>query len=174
MCLLWNALYLGVVLPKPYIPRRNSHTKGTSLAYRLAPDMISIARNYAVWAITPPKKIQLIGQFFLGGGLAKPPCRNSDISYGCMLRHTDSRLLFQTRSKSVMINFWKAALYWWQKKKQNTRIGAVWWNPWGDFLKKIFCASAHCGPTLLIHVSSKSVQVWGSYNRKTLWLPKWF
>jgi len=34
--------------------------------------------------------------------------------------------------------------------------------------KKIFCASAHCGPTLLIHVSSKSVQVWGSYNRKTL------
>ena len=122
----------------------------------------------------PTQKIQLIGQFFFGGGLAKPPCRNSDISYGCMLHHTDSRLFFQTWSKLVMINFWKAALYWWQKKKQNTRIGAVWWNPWGDFLKKIFCASAHCGPTLLIHVSSKSVQVWGSYNGKTLWLPKWF
>jgi len=174
MCLLWNALYLGVVLPKPYIPRRNSHTKGTSLAYRLAPDMISIARNYAVWAITPPKKNTTYRAIFFGGGACKTPVQK----FGHFLWvYAPSYRFTSVVSNTVEIGhdkFLKGRIVLVTEKKQNTRIGAVWWNPWGDFLKKIFCASAHCGPTLLIHVSSKSVQVWGSYNRKTLWLPKWF
>ena len=67
----------------------------------------------------------LPAQFF---GLAKPLRRNSEISHGCTLRHTDSRLVV---SNTVEIDErWVsklAVLYWWQKK---TRFGA---NPWGDF-----------------------------------------
>ena len=150
MCLRWNALYLGVVLPKPYIPRRNSHTKGTSLAYRLAPDMISIARNYAVWAITPPKKIQLIGQFFFGGGACKTPMQK----FGHFLWvYAPSYRFTSVVSNTVEIGhdkFLKGRIVLVTEKKQNTRIGAVWWNPWGDFLKKIFL----CECALWSHTSN--------------------
>ena len=36
-CLRWNACFLGVVAPKPYIPHQNLHTKGIFLRCQLTP-----------------------------------------------------------------------------------------------------------------------------------------
>ena len=43
-------LFRGLIAPKPYVPHQNSRTKGTSLGCLLAPEMIPIAHNCAVWA----------------------------------------------------------------------------------------------------------------------------
>ena len=55
------------------------------------------------------------------------------------------------------------------RKKHDT----FWWclvEPLGQFPPH-FYVSAHCGPTLIFQVLSKSVQIWGSYNRKPLLWP---
>jgi len=41
-------LFRGLIAPKQYVPHQNSGTKGISLGWRLAPEMIPIAQNCAV------------------------------------------------------------------------------------------------------------------------------
>ena len=99
-------------------------------------------------------------------GACKTPMQNSEISHGWMLWLADSRLLFQTWTNQCRIIVQKGCIVLVTEKKQNTfwcrSVEAL-----GDF-PEIFYASAHCGPTLIFHVSFRSVQVWGSYNRKSL------
>jgi len=106
-----------------------------------------------------PSKIPLPGVVFLG--LVKHICRNLEISHRCTLQHTDSHLLFQTWSKSVHDKCPKGRVVLATEKKC---FGGI---PVAISLKFLY-ASVHCGPTLIFQVWSKSVQVWGSYNRKTI------
>jgi len=95
--------------------------------------------------------------------LKKALCRNLEISHRYMLRHSDLRLLFQIWSKLVQDKCPKGRVVLVTENK--ARFGALWRNPWGDF-PEIFSVSASCSPTLIFRVSS--IQVWGSYNLKTL------
>jgi len=60
----------------------------------------------------------------------------------------------------------KAVLYWWQKKTEN--ILAPFGGPPGAISRKKIYVNAHCCPIVIFQVASKSVQFWGSYNRKIL------
>jgi len=157
-----NTLYLGGCSAKLYILHQNLRTKGTSLGCWLAPEMISIAKNCILCAHNKhPTQNTAFGWSFLGH--VKPLYRKLEISHGCALGHTDSRLLFQTFRNSCWINVWKAVLYWWQKE---AHFGAVWQNLRGDFPEN-FYVTANCDPTLKVQVSSKSVQVWKVITEKS-------
>jgi len=82
-----------------------------------------------------PNQTTFPGAVFGGSGLAKPLRRNSEISHGCRptLRDTDSRLLFQTWSKSVQDKCLKGRVVLVTEKQNKTHFGGVWRNPWGDF-----------------------------------------
>ena len=113
---------------------------------------------------TPPK---IPGSFL---GLAKPyteiqkfltGVRSETLIRVCCFKHGLNRC-----RKSVE----KAALYWSQKKKQNR----FWWHL-AELLRRfpqIFCASVHCGSTLIFQVLSKSVQVWGVISENPSVTPK--
>ena len=97
LCLWWNGLYLGARCTQTIHHDQNSHTKGASLGFWLAPKMIPIAWNGTVWTLvtsTLPKITLPVAVFFGRWG-------GAEISHGCILRHTDSHLLFQTWSKLV-------------------------------------------------------------------------
>jgi len=70
--------------------------------------------------------------------------------------NTDSRLVFQKRSKLVQEVAESPRCI---GNKNKTRFDILRCNPWGDF-PLIFCVSAHRDPSLTFRVSSRSVQVW--------------
>jgi len=93
--------FMGLLAPKPYIPHQKSHTKGTSLGCRLAPEMILISHNCAVWAAAlshPTLEYCILGCFW---DLENHLHRNWKIFHRCTHAESDSRLLFQKWSKSV-------------------------------------------------------------------------
>ena len=128
--------------PKPYIPHQNWRTKGTFLGCRLAPPhrnnscRPNLCRLSCTVGEQHPNQTTSPGAVFGGSGLAKPLRRNSEISHGCRptLRDTDSRLLFQTWSKSVQDKCLKGRVVLVTEKQNKTHFGGVWRNPWGDFL----------------------------------------
>jgi len=126
----------------------------------------TIPLTVAVWAMSPDLNKWLIGLL----GLTKPLRRNSEISHGCTLRHIDSRLLFQTWSKSVRDKCPKGRVVLVQKKKQNnrTRFGAFSLNPWGDLPppKKKLRKCALWSHTYILGFTQIRLGL-GSYNRKT-------
>ena len=85
-----------------YILHQNSHTKGTSLGIVDSPRNDFYRPKLCCLSCTlitsTHPKYRARGSFL---GLANPLCRNSEIFHGCTARHIDSRLLFQTRSKSA-------------------------------------------------------------------------
>ena len=92
----------GLIAPKPYVAHKNSLTKGTSLGCRLVPQTITIARNCAVWAVALSQTPLESTHFSCFWDLAvKPLAHKCRIFYRCTHADTDSRILFQKRSKSV-------------------------------------------------------------------------
>jgi len=67
-------LFRGLIATKPYVPHQNSRTKDTFLGCRLAPEMIPIAQNGAVWAAglskLPTLEYHILGSF----GDPETPC----------------------------------------------------------------------------------------------------
>jgi len=100
-------------------------------------------------------------------------CGGSAIHW-CTLRHTDSRLLFQTESKSVQCPKGHIVLVTEKNmtEKNKTRFGAIWQNPWGNF-HEIFMRVC----TVILHLYSRfhlNPFRFGGCNQKTLlWPPKW-
>ena len=125
-------LFRRLIAPKPYVSHQTSHTKGTSLGCQLAPKMIPIAHNCAVWAAalsqTPYPRVPYFGLF---GGPGKPLRRNWKMFHRCTYVESDSRLLFQKWSKSVQDKWPKGRVALITKNK--TRFGTLGRNPWGDF-----------------------------------------
>ena len=66
------------------------------------------------------------------------------------------------KSKLVQDNCQKGRVVCVTERKQST-FWQRFVSTWGDF--PIFYVSVHCSHTLIFKVSSKSVRVWGSYNR---------
>ena len=89
--------------------------------------------------------------------------------------HTDSRLLFQKLSKLVQDKWPKGHIALSPKNQFTFQHHLL--EPLERFpsLPPNFYVSVLCGPSLIFHVSSKSVQVRGSYNQNTLPRPppKW-
>ena len=112
---------------KPYIPK-------TCVQKRHILGMLTTPRNDSC----PTQNIASWTVF----GLAKSLRRNSENSHECILRHTDSRLLFQTWSKSMQDRCPKCLVVL-VTEKNKTHFGDVWQNPWGHFLE-FFYVSAHC------------------------------
>jgi len=92
------------------------------------------------------------------------------ISYGWMPRRTNSRPSLHTRSKSVQDKCLKGCNVL-ATEKQTKHIFAAFARTHGT-ISPHFRASAHCCPTFIFQVSSKYVQVWGSYNQKCFLDPK--
>ena len=93
----------GLIAPKPYVPHQNSLTKGTSLGCQLGPETIPIARNCVLWAVALSQtRLSKVPIFSCCWEVWNSWCRNWKIFHQCMHTHTDSRLLFQKRSKSVV------------------------------------------------------------------------
>ena len=107
-----------------------------------------------------PSKVLILAVF----GTCKLPAQKFWNFYGCTHAHTDLHLLFQRRSKLVQEKWWKVRTV--LVIKDETRFGILRCNTWGDF-PRIVCASANHDPSLIFQVSSRSVQIWGRYNRKT-------
>ena len=82
--------------------------------------------------------------------------RNLEILHADHHRHTDSRLLFQKRWKSVQGKWPKGRVVFLPKKT----FCPVWWNSWA--ISPTFCLIPYCCSSLigLFRVLSKSVQVW--------------
>jgi len=121
------------------------------LGCRLAPEMIPIARNFAVWAVpltSTLSKVPILAVLRPGNPLR----RNSGIFHRCTHAGTDSLLLFQKWWKSVQDKWPKGRVVLVTVKKQNT-----FWHPYaeplGQFLP-FFCVSVHRGPSLIFLVSS--------------------
>ena len=141
----------------PYVSKQNSCTKGTSLGCRLVPEMIPIAPNNAVLAVSRAETPTLDSTHFSSFWDVETPLRrNSEICHQCTHAETYSRLLFQKRSKSVHDKWPKDRVASETEKKQSTfwHLGRT--RPWGDF-PHLSCVSAHRG--------SSYVRVWGSYSR---------
>jgi len=162
----------GVIVHKQYIPCQNSRTKGTSLECRLAPEndfyLLKLLHLSCVLVASTLPKILLLGAVFWGlrnlyaeiWKFFTGVCSGTSIHVYC----------FKHRQHQCRISVQKAALYWWQKKNTS-------WHRLAESLGRFpttSYVSVHCGPTLLFLIAYKSVQVWGSYNRKTLLRPlKW-
>ena len=149
---------LGVVAPKPYIPHQNSRTKtlGCQLARKwfLSPETVLFELH--VGNKHPTQNTASRGNFFAA-------CKTPTEKFG-----NYSQLWQKYGLNRYRISVWKATLYWWQKIKHILVSFCITHG------FPHCCTSTHCGPTLIFQVSSKFVQVWGSYNRKTLLQPpKW-
>ena len=126
----WPAMYENCSRSKGQRSRSKRHILGMSTSPwndSRHPKMCRL--NCTLVISTPTQNSASKGSFL---GLAKQLCRNSEISHRWTLRDTDSWLLFQTWSNRCRICVPKAMLYWWQKKNK-TRFGAVWQNPWRQF-----------------------------------------
>jgi len=165
--------FCGLTARKPYVPQQNSRTKGTSWGCRLAPEMIPITQNCAIWAI-PRSQAPHPRQypFYLFLGRRKPPAQKFSPVYACVHRFT-FLILHWFRPKTVEISAGQVA-----KRpccigeRKKTRFGTLMWNPSGDFAH-FSRASAHRGPSLIFQVSSRLVRVWGSCNQKTPSMTRW-
>ena len=154
---------------RTYIPHENSRTRhilGMSNIPRNDYCRLRLCRLSCMLIPSTPHKIPLPGAVLWG--ICKNPTQFGNFSRVYAPGHRFTSVV----SNMVEIGAGNAVLYWWQKKTKHL-FGAVLRNPWGDF-PEIFHASVHCGPTLIFQVSSKYVQVSGTYNRKTLPRPqKW-
>ena len=106
-----------------------------------------------------------ITSFSCFGGLENP-CRNSENFHWCTRVHTDSHIhvfCLQNGWNQCRISGQKAALVSWQKKKHILA-------PCGDF-PPFLCECTYHGPSLIFQIPSRSVQVWGSYNRNPPSMP---
>ena len=173
LCLRWNYLNFiwGVTAPTPYSPHQNTCIKGTSLGCQLAPQNDSCRPKLCCLSCTlvtsTPPKIPLPGGF---GGACKTNKQKVVISYGWMLCRTNSRPSLHTRSKSVQDKCLKGCNVL-ATEKQTKHIFAAFARTHGT-ISPHFRASVHCCPTFIFQVSSKYVQVWGSYNQKCFLDPK--
>jgi len=154
-------------LHPPWKLKYKRHILGMSTSPRNDYCRLRLCRLSCMLIPSTPHKIPLPGAVLWG--ICKTLRRNSEISHGYMLQDTDSRLLFQTWSKLAR----EMPCCIGDRKKQNIFFVPFCGTP-GEISRKFFYASVHCGPTLIFQVSSKYVQVSGTYNRKTLPRPqKW-
>jgi len=125
----------------------------------------TIPLTVAVWAMSPDLNKWLIGLL----GLTKPLRRNSEISHGCTLRHIDSRLLFQTWSKSVRDKCPKGRVVLVQKKNKTTEhvLAPFRWTPGAiSPPQKKLRKCALWSHTYILGFTQIRLGL-GSYNRKT-------
>ena len=148
-----------LIVTKPYVPHQNSITKGTSLGStrpRNDPHCPKLCRLSCSFITNTPSKVAILAVL----GTCKIPaqkfarCRHAD---------TDSRLLFQKRSKSAQDKWPKVRDVLMTKTKHV--VGSLDATP-GGFPGASFVLSVHRDPSLIFRVSSRSVQVWRTYNRK--------
>jgi len=171
-CLRHNALYLGGHSAQTVHPLSKLAYKRHILGMSTSPRKWFLSPEIVTFELCAGSKHRTqntaSGSSFLR--LAKPLRRNLEIFHRCMLRHIDSRLLFQTSSTSVQDKCPKGRIVLVTEKNTS-------WHRLAESLGRFpttSYASVHCGPTLLFLIAYKSVQVWGSYNRKTLLRPlKW-
>jgi len=117
-------VFLEVIVPKPYIRHKNWRTKGISLGCQLAPEMISIAQNCAVWAVcwnqSPYQKYHFQRQFL--GACKIPVQKFGNFSQVCALTHRFTSVV--AWSKSVQDKCLKGRIVLVTEKKRNT-----FWHP---------------------------------------------
>ena len=126
-------------------PHQNSHTKGTSLGCSLAPEMIPVAWNCALYGTlwvdnndpTPPTEAVF--------GLANPLCWFMSVC-------------FKNGWNRCRISVRKAALYPWRKNTKHVSV-------LGRSPRNFFIWVCTVVP-LIFQVSSKSIRVLWSYNEK--------
>jgi len=116
-----------------------------------------------------PSKLPPLGTVFLG--LAKLLHRNSKIFHGVCSGTPIHGCCFKNGRNQCRKKCPKRRVVSLTDKQTKHVLAPFGGTPGGDFPPSFFYARAHCGPTLIFHVSSKSVQVLGSYNGKSLLRP---
>ena len=127
--------------------------KSTSLGCLLAPEMIPIAHNCAIWAAalsqTPHPRVPYFVLFF--SDFENSLRRNWKIFHWCMYVQSDSRLFFKNGGNQCRITAERPRCL--DNKKNKTPFGTLEQNPCGDFAHFSY-VSAHRAPSLIFQISS--------------------
>ena len=113
-----------------------------------------------------PTKIMLLGAVFQS-------CKTPMQKFGNLSQaYAPAHRFMPVGRSQYRISVWKAVLYWWHKKTKCVLV--LFGGTLGAISPDNFYASVHSAPTIILQVSSKPVQTWGSYTQKTFpWPPKW-